>query len=386
MSYRIAIVAGEASGDMHGAALARGLKSIRPDVVLAGIGGEEMRDAGVRIWEDPTRLGAVGLVEVLMKMAAFKKLFDFTLKSIIEMRPDVVVLIDYPGFNMRLGRRLHQEGFRCVYYIPPTAWAWGRRRADRVASFSQKVLSILPFEVDVYREAGADVEFIGHPLLDRIDSTWIQDRLGLHFEGIKILGLFPGSRDHEVDALLPIMLQSVRLVLERCKNVVVELSVAPTVDERRILRHVATSGVDVRLYSGDAPSLMRRCFCGIVASGTATLEAALVGMPMVIVYKVSPITAFVFRRLLTISLIGLPNTILGRQSVPELVQENCTPGRIAEEVIRYCSDSAYYKQVVSDFLTVRSLLGEPGAVQRAAQIILSIAEGSCKEGVGPGEA
>jgi len=386
VSYRVAVIAGEASGDMHGAALAQNLRSLDPDIVLEGIGGERMRDAGVRTWHDPTRLSAVGLVEVLGKIVTFKRLFDATLKSIIEMRADVVVLIDYSGFNMRLGERLHALGIRCVYFIPPTAWAWGRKRANKVAAFADKVLSIFPFEVDVYKGAGADVEFVGHPLLDQIDRTSVSEGGRTTREGTRVLGLFPGSRGQEVDALLPTMLQSARLILERFSDVEIELSVAPTVDRSRVVKHVSDSGLSVRFHTGNATSLMQRCFCGVVASGTATLEAALIGMPMVIVYKVSRLTAAIYRRLITVPSVGLPNIILGRRGVPELIQEDFTPVRVADEVIRYCSDSEYYDQVVSDLASIRGLLGEPGAARRAAEAVLSVVRGGNGEVAGRIEA
>ena len=233
MPTRISIIAGEASGDLMGGRLAQCLRSIEPDVVLAGIGGERMRDAGVRLWDDPTRLSAVGIVEVLLKLRSFKKLFDATLKAIVDMRPDVVVLIDYPGFNLRLGDRLKALGIPCVYYIPPTAWAWGAKRAERVAGFAQKVLSVFPFEVDVYAGAGANVEFVGHPLVDSLEPFSVSERLQFVPGAFKVLGLFPGSRDQEIDKLLPVMLESCKIIQKVCRDVLFELSRA---DCRRTAR------------------------------------------------------------------------------------------------------------------------------------------------------
>lgn len=376
MPTRISIIAGEASGDLMGGRLAQCLRSIEPDVVLAGIGGERMRDAGVRLWDDPTRLSAVGLVEVLMKLRSYKRLFDATLKALVDMRPDLVVLIDYPGFNLRLGDRLKALGIPCVYYIPPTAWAWGAKRAERVAGFAQKVLSVFPFEVDVYAKAGANVQFVGHPLVDSLDPFSVSERLQFEPGTVKVLGLFPGSRNQEIDKLLPVMLESCKIIQKARPDVIFGLSLAPTVDEQRVLKYVSASGVDVRLDTGSCPQLMSRCFAGVVASGTATLEAALVGMPMVIVYRVSPLTMAIARRLLTISSIGLPNIVLGRRAVPELVQEDCTPDRVADEMLRFCSDPEYYGRVIEDLSLVRERLGEPGASLRAAQAVLEVAR-SC---------
>lgn len=376
MPTRISIIAGEASGDLMGGRLAQCLRSIEPDVVLAGIGGERMRDAGVRLWDDPTRLSAVGLVEVLMKLRSYKRLFDATLKALVDMRPDLVVLIDYPGFNLRLGDRLKALGIPCVYYIPPTAWAWGAKRAERVAGFAQKALSVFPFEVDVYAKAGANVQFVGHPLVDSLDPFSVSERLQFEPGTVKVLGLFPGSRNQEIDKLLPVMLESCKIIQKARPDVIFELSLAPTVDEQRVLKYVSASGVDVRLDTGSCPQLMSRCFAGVVASGTATLEAALVGMPMVIVYRVSPLTMAIARRLLTISSIGLPNIVLGRRAVPELVQEDCTPDRVADEMLRFCSDPEYYGRVIEDLSLVRERLGEPGASLRAAQAVLEVAR-SC---------
>lgn len=373
MSTKISIIAGEASGDLLGAGLAQWLRSIEPGVVLAGIGGKCMKDAGVHLWDDPTRLSSVGLVEVLLRFRALKALFDRTLRAVAEMRPDVVVLIDYPGFNMRLGSRLHSLGIPCVYYVPPTAWAWGAKRAERVGAFARKVLSIFPFEAEFYRKAGAHVEFVGHPLVDAVESPRASERLQYDPGTVKVLGLFPGSRDQEVDSLLPAMLESCKTVREAYPDVIVELSLAPTVDEQRVLRHVSASGIAVRLNTDSSRLLMSRCFGGVVASGTATLEAALAGMPMVIVYKLSPLTAAVFRRLIRIPSIGLPNIVLGRRAVPELTQEDCTPANISNEVCRLFADPGYYAQVVEDLLTVRDRLGDGGASHRAAEAVLEVA-------------
>ena len=260
MPTRISIIAGEASGDLIGGRLAQCLRSIEPDVVLAGIGGECMRDAGVRLWDDPTRLSTVGLAEVLLNLRSYKRLFDATLKAIVDMRPDVVVLIDYPGFNLRLGGRLKALGIPCVYYIPPTAWAWGAKRAERVAGFARKVLSVFPFEVDVYSRAGADVEFVGHPLVDSLDAFPASERL--HFEPgtVKVLGLFPGSRDQEIDRLLPVMLESCKMIQKARPDVIFELSLAPTVDEQRVLKYVSASERRETAH-GQLPAPDEQVFC-----------------------------------------------------------------------------------------------------------------------------
>lgn len=370
------LLAGEASGDLHGAALARELGRLRPGIELFGIGGERMAAAGVRLLFDPTRHSLIGFGEALRRLPLFRRWQGEVKRSLQRERPDALTLIDFGGFNLGVAAYARRLGIPAVYYIPPAAWAWGRARARKVARSCTRVASIFPFEAELYREAGADVVFVGHPLLDEVRTSGSREEARTAF-GVGpeelLVGLLPGSRGQEIESLLPVMLTAGRLLADRFPGLRWALGLAPTVDRDRVAGLVADAGLPVSL-SPTAHDVMQAADVVMVASGTATLETALFGTPMVMVYRVSPFTYQVARRLVKLRHYALPNILAGEEVVPELVQGDLTPERLAEAVSGYLQDPKRREETRQRLLTLVKQLGEPGAARRAAQIVLEAAE------------
>ena len=374
--YKIFISAGEASGDLNGASVAASLRNIRPDIRISGMGGEMMRAAGVEIVYDIADLGVMGIVEIAKSLPKLFRLRDFLSDWLARERPDVLVVIDYPGFNTRLAKVAKRLGIPVISYISPSAWAWGRGRAKEVAETVTKVAAIFPFEADVYRQAGADVVFVGHPLLDIVKPSLPKD------EAYRLFGadptrpvvlLMPGSRRQEIDKLLPVMLAAMEKVAEKVPDCQIFLPVASTIS-REILQNIIDGyKLEVRLTAGNNYDLMNIGTVAIAASGTATLEAAIMGLPTVIVYKVAALTYLLGKMLVKIPHIGLPNIVAGRRIVPELLQGEATAANIARETLPIVTDPAARDRMVDDLADVSQKLGESGAVGRVAQVILEVA-------------
>lgn len=373
---KVMICVGEASGDLHGASVAEALKGMQPDIGLLGMGGSNMREAGVDIVYDIADIGVMGITEIFMKLPNFFRLRD-TLSLIMDQRrPDVLVLIDYGGFNMALAQTAKKKGIPVVYYICPKAWIWGKWRAKAIAGWVRKVAAIFPFEADFYRTAGACVSFVGHPLVDIVQPSMDREAAYRHF-GVDperpLVLLLPGSRRQEVESLLDLMLASAREIRASIPDCQFFLPVAPTIPIERIESAVLASGVPVTLTRNSTYNLMQIADCAIAASGTVTLEAALMGLPSVIVYRVQVATYWVIRMLASVTHIGLPNIIAGRLILPELIQNEATSDNVSQETIRLLQDAAVREKAIAGLREVRVNLGEPGAVRRVAQIVLDVA-------------
>ncbi|MDT8903797.1 lipid-A-disaccharide synthase [Anaeroselena agilis] len=374
--YKIFISTGEASGDLNGASVAAALRNIRPDVALFGMGGEMMRAAGVEIVYDIADLGVMGIVEVAKSLPKLFRLRDFLADWLERERPDVLVVIDYPGFNTRLAKIARRLGIPVISYISPSAWAWGRGRAREVAETVTKVAAIFPFEADVYRQAGADVVFVGHPLLDIVKPSLPRDEAYRLFgadPARPVVLLMPGSRRQEIDMLLPAMLAGMEEVARKVPECQIFLPVASTIS-REILQNIIDGyNIEVRLTAGNTYDLMNIGTVAVAASGTATLEAAIMGLPTVIVYKVAALTYLLGKLLVKIPHIGLPNIVAGRRIVPELLQGEASAANIARETLPIVADPTVRDRIVADLADVRRRLGETGAVGRVAEVILEVA-------------
>ena len=372
---KIMISAGEASGDVHAAALTKEILKIDPTAQVYGMGGDGLRAAGGEVLFDIKDHGVMGLVEIILKLPSFFRLRSDFAKVMDQRRPDCLVTIDYPGFNMRLAKVARDKGIPVISFIAPSAWAWRKGRAKKVAKLVNKVAAIFPFEYEVYKEAGADTEFMGHPLVDivkpNLSPAEAAAKAGKH-EGRPLVLLLPGSRLQEIQRLLPAMLEAAKLVLKANPEVEFTMPRAGTIPREMLEEEIKRAGVHVNIVEGDNYDVMSVADVALAASGTVTLEAALCRLPSVIVYKTAPLTAFIVRRLLNIANIGLPNIVAGRHILPELLQEDATPENMAIAVLGLLEPEAH-AQALKDLDEVKIRLGEKGAVRRVAELTLRVA-------------
>lgn len=369
---RILIVTGEASGDLHGANLALALRALRPDAELLGVGGGKMKEAGVRLIHGIARLDVIGMIG-LSQLQAVARTYQTVARFLREEAVDGVVFIDNPGLNLRLARAAKRAGKRVIYYIAPQIWAWRPGRINLIRRVVDRMIVILPFEEELYRRAGVPCDFVGHPLLDAIapsyDRVELRKRFGCEAD-TPVLGLLPGSREREVRSLFPIMLDAAKRLAEGHPGLRLLVAQAPSIRDGLIEELSSDSAVE-RCVVKDQPSeVMAASDVLLVASGTATLQAAVVGTPMVIVYKVSRVTYWIGRMVILVDCIGLVNLVAGRKVVPELIQREANPQRVSEEAGRLLEDRAAAQDMRASFQKVRLALGGPGASRRAAAAIL----------------
>ena len=373
---KIMFSAGEASGDTHGASIAKALLSKHPDATLFGMGGDLMKAAGVDIIYDIEQLGFIGIVEIIKHLPTFFKLRTFLKEAMLREKPDVLVCIDYPGFNMKLAKVAHDLGIPVVYYIAPTIWAWNKGRGKDIAKTVTKVASIFPFEAEAYQEFGVDVEFVGNPLVDIVKPTMTREEAFTYFgaspEARNIL-LMPGSRKQEVQGLLPTMLSAAEELAKSRSDLAFFLPRAHTIPRADLETIIQKYSVPITITEGNNYDLMQICTACIAASGTATLETALMNVPTLLIYKVAPITYGIGKLLVNIKDIGLPNIIAKRRVIPELLQEEVTVSNVCNEMSQILDDTAIYEQMKLDLAQVKVDLGAPGAVQRVADVIASVA-------------
>lgn len=373
---RVFISAGEASGDIHAGAVTAALKQIDNNVEVYGMGGECLRQAGGEVVFDIKDHSVMGFVEVLKKLPDIYKLKKAFVKLLEERRPDVFVTIDYPDFNMRIAKIAHKMGIPVLSFIPPSAWVWRRGRAKAVAGFADKVACIFPFEAEVYREAGANVEFVGHPLVDIVKPSMSKEAAeewaGKEC-GKKLVLIMPGSRLMEIEKMLPTLLEAGKLLKNRLPDVQFILPRAGTIPMALLEEKISASKLEVKITEGHNYDLFSIADLALATSGTVTLEAALCDLGSVIVYKASPLTFFIAKLFVKIPNIGLPNIVAGKQILPELLQDNFTAQAVADKALELLATERNVK-LHEDLDFVRKRLGEPGAVKRVAQLILRMAE------------
>ncbi len=367
---RVLLVAGEASGDLHGAALVRALQRRVPAIEVWGVGGQQLRAAGMRILVDAASVATMGFTETFGTIGRLVRLYWRLVRFLDEQRPDLVVLIDYPEFNLLLARQAKRRGIRVFYFIGPQVWAWRRGRVRKIRRRVDRMGLVLPFEPALYNDGRELATFIGHPLLDVVRATCSRDetrrRYGLDC-GRPLLALLPGSRKKEVRYLLPPMGAAAALLAAEGWQAV--LALAPGLDPADAAKALNGQVPGFPLVSDDTYNLVAAADAAIVASGTATLETALLGCPMVIVYRMSPLTYWLARRLVQVDWIGMPNIILRRSVFPELIQAAATPGAMAAAVRSLLERRAE----LADALTaLRASLGDPGAAERAADLALEL--------------
>jgi lipid-A-disaccharide synthase len=336
------------------------------------MGGPQMAEAGVRLVQDAGEVAVVGIQEVLAHLPAIRKAMRVLEGVLVDERPDLLVPIDFPDFNLRLSARARRADVDVVYFVSPQVWAWRRRRVHRIRQLVRRMLVLFPFETAFYEEAGVPVTFVGHPLAEQGSAPRSREELcaaaGLD-AGREIIALVPGSRRSEVERLLRPMLEAARRVRERRPWTQTLVTLAPGLSREWFERELGQD--DVRLHEGDFPEILSVCQAGAVASGTASLEAAVTGLPMVVVYRMGAVSHLIGRALVKLPHIAMPNLVAGRGVVPELIQGECNPERIAEELLRYLEDSDHAQRVRAELKEIRSLLGGPGVYDRAAEQILA---------------
>ena len=358
---KVMFSAGEASGDTHAASVANALREIDPSVEMFGMGGTLMERAGVRIVYDIKNLGVIGIVEIVKSLPKFFKLRTYLKRVMMKEKPDILVCVDYPGFNMKLAAVAHELGIPVLYYIAPTIWAWHSSRGNTIRKYVTKVASIFPFEAEAYRKYKCNVDFVGHPLLDIVHPTMTKDVA------------------EEVLSLLDTMLKSGEQLMAKHEDIQFFLPRAHTIDRSELEEFIDVHKVPVTITEDHTYDLMQICDVCLAASGTATLETAMMELPTVLLYRVSPITYGIGKMVVNVTHVGLPNIVAGKEVIPELLQDAVTPDAIVSLVEPLLSDVDKNEAMRSELREVRHKLGEPGAVKRVAHLVYNLGKEKCNE-------
>src|SRR6202047_2245606 len=365
---KLYIIAGESSGDAQAAVLMHELQSLRPDIQFYGAGGPRMREVGGSGIFEWTHEAVVGLWDVLMKYSYFRRQFYRMYREICRLLPDAVIFVDYPGFNLRLANYLHSKGYpgKKIYYISPQVWAWNRGRIPKMATYLDLMMCIFPFEKPLYEASGLRTEFIGHPMIEELERHRINEP-----RVPNLVALLPGSRNREIKRIFPVMLEAVKLLRRNEEKIRFEASAASDPARDFMQNLVADAGLaDMPIGLKNSWELMQRAGVVMVASGTATLESSFYLLPFVLVYKVSWLTYLPARLLVQVDHLGMPNILAGKEIIPEFIQHEALPARIADSVWGLYTDPTQKATMLSEMDRVIKLLGGKGADQRAAQAVL----------------
>lgn len=369
-SRNVLIVTGEASGDMYGADLVKEMLRIYPDLRFYGIGGNKLKEAGVELIADAAQISVVGLTEVFSKLSTFLKVIKILKNKLDALKPALVILIDFPDFNLNIvARQAKKRNIKVFYYISPQVWAWRKGRIKQIKKLVDKMAVILPFEGDLYAENNYPVNYVGHPLVDivrvNISQGEARRKLGLS-EDKTTIGLLPGSRTAEIKSLLPEMMQAARILKKNIKNVQFVLPKADTLDAAIINEIISKYDIEIKIIAGRTYEAISCCDLAVVTSGTATLETGLLGVPMIIVYKVSLLSYLIGRLVINVKNIGLVNIIAGKTVVPEFIQKAANGRQIAAEALAIL-EIERYEQIKKELSAISAKLGNPGAAARAAK-------------------
>ena len=377
MSRKIYILAGEVSGDNHGSGLMRAINAHDKGVQFSGLGGPEMKkiSESVRDWTDDSAV--VGFWEVIKKYKFFKKVFEQVLNEIEDLAPDTVILVDYPGFNLRLAEAIRKRGIetKIVYYISPQVWAWKRGRVVRMAKVIDLMLCLFPFEVSFFEGSGLHAQFVGHPLSETLGPL-----RGKAKRDTELIALLPGSRNREVEKIFPILLGAADQIRKIMPEMCFATSAANRACEQKMKEMVKSSGVPCKVSVGESHKLMSVASCGVVASGTATLEAAFLGLPYCLVYKVSGFTYYLAKGLISVNFLGMANLLAGRELVREFIQYDASPEKIASEILRLIESKEERELLSKELEAITEPLAEPWAYERAAIATLGVNENGVESG------
>ena len=371
----VMILAGEASGDAHAAEFVRPLRQQQPDMRISGMGGDSMTRAGVELFFDSSIIAVVGLVEVIRHWGDIKRAMAIVRERLEQTRPDLLVLVDYPEFNLKMARHAGSLGIPVLFYISPQVWAWRPKRIHKIGRLIDHMAVIFEFEKKYYEDAGIPVSFVGHPLVDKVkpsaNAASQRARLGISDEA-RVVGLFPGSRRNEITRLLPLMFDTARQMQLRDPLIRFVLPVASSLNFEEISNQVQASGVDICVTRDEIYDVITCCDAIATCSGTVTLEIALLGVPMCIVYKVSPLSYLIMRRLVTIPHIGLVNIVARQAVVQEYLQADANPENLSGELFRMLDDPQYRVDLSAGLDIVRKNLGAGNGAQNMADLVLSL--------------
>ena len=372
--HKFFIIAGENSSDLHASNLVREMIRMNPDIEIYGLGGEQLKQAGVKLlYNIVDSLAIIGFIEVLTHIRKIKEVMNLTREFLERERPDAIILIDYPGFNLRIARFAKELGIKVFYYISPTVWAWGRGRIKTIAQCVDKMLVILPFEEQLYQQAGVDVSYVGHPLLDIMNLTMTKEEVFSYFKfdpSKKLIGFLPGSRKSEVQRHLPVMLGAAEMIKRKMPDVQFVIPRASTIKKELINFLLKNFPVDVFVVDQYRYNVRNTLDFAIVASGTATLETAFLGCPMIIIYKASFLSFIIAKSLVNLPYIGLVNIIAGNMVVPELIQHEATPRNLAQKTLQMINDPDMLAAIKYEMIKIKEKMGGAGASLRGAHIIL----------------
>jgi lipid-A-disaccharide synthase len=371
---KILIIAGEASSDMHAANLVRDIRSIDNNISFCGLGGDEMQKAGVELYDNIVHLAFIGPGGLLRGYSKLRKIYQSLCGKIKDSPPDYAILIDYAEFNLRVAKVIKKTGIPVIYYISPQIWAWGLWRIKTIRALVDKMLVFFKFEEDLYNAYGVDVKFVGHPLIGVVRAnsgeSHFRESLGIA-EGIKVIGILPGSRKSEIKNILPVMLKSASLLsLKFHDKIHFVLPLSSTINKHSIESIVSGSGLKITIVHDNTYNAVSICECAMVASGTATLETALLGVPMAIIYRTNFLTYILTKHLIKLPFIGLVNIAAGKNLAAEFLQYNAKPENISDYMEKLLSDKKITAGLKEEFLKIKNALGEPGASKRAAEEII----------------
>lgn len=371
---KIFISAGEASSDLHAANLVKALEEISPDIKFFGLGGEKMEKAGVNLIYNLVDLAVVGFAEVLKNLFKFKEIFKQTLKKIDEEKPDLVILVDYPGFNLRLAKEVRKRNIPVIYFISPQVWAWGEKRIKLIKEVVSQMFVLFKFEENLYKKYAVAAEFIGHPLIDivkpSIPAVEFRNTLRLSPRDT-VIALLPGSRVSEVKRHLPTMLEAAKIIFKKSDNKKIQFLVAQAPALKNELFQIVKNetSIPITVVKDKTYDCLNISELALVCSGTATLETAIMERPMVVIYKISALNALLLKPMLKIPDIGLVNVVAGKRIVPECVQSRAKPSLIAQEALAILNSPKKITEIKQNLISVKQTLGLPGVSPRAAQIV-----------------
>ncbi len=372
MDKNLLIIAGEISGDLHASKVVQRLKEKSPDTQIWGIGGDHLKARGVELLQHTDRMGVMGIVEVLKQYSFFKGVLKQVLAEVDKRKPEKALLVDYPGFNLRLAPELKKRGVKVYYYISPKVWAWNKKRIPKMAKCIDHLMVIFPFEKELFQGTGLKVDFVGNPLVEQIDDFLETAPVELPWPSDRRVALLPGSRKQEIERILPSILSAAKLLEQKIPDLSFMIASPNERIEKLVNEKIAELSEKPRqlnVLCGNAREVMRQAEAAMVTSGTATLETALIGTPHILVYKTSAFTYWFARSVVKIKHIGLVNIISDKTVCPELIQQSAVPEAMADATAKLLGDSPERDVMISGYAELRSLLGEGSAAQHIAHIL-----------------